>query len=107
VFADDAIPRNGYPCGTAVYAACDNAMFSGKVGNQRFEKPLTQGARSAHIRDGAALCAFLAWLETRALEENPDLDECSAADVLEGYRRYGRHPRDIVGEGGAPQGHRR
>lgn len=47
------------------------------------------GARSAHVRDGTALCAFLAWLETRALVECPDLDECTAADRLEAFRKYG------------------
>lgn len=49
------------------------------------------GARAAHVRDGAALCAFLAWLETRGLSEEPALDECTAADRLEQFRKQQQH----------------
>jgi len=43
-----------------------------------------QGVREAHIRDGAALTRFLAWLDV----EGPKgiLDEVSAADRLEAFR---------------------
>ncbi len=41
-----------------------------------------EGARAAHRRDGAALCRFLAWLETA-----DGIDECAAADRLEAFRR--------------------
>lgn len=56
------------------------------------------GTRAAHFRDGAALTTFLAWLETQ--RENKDLDECSAADVLETFRRYGSMspPRGCSGQ---------
>ena len=47
-----------------------------------------EGAKEAHIRDGAALCGFLAWLETRAFEERNEWDEVDAADRLEEFRLY-------------------
>ena len=48
-----------------------------------------QGVRSAHIRDGAALCSFLAWLA----EVGPagDVDELSAADKLYQFRSAGNN----------------
>ena len=44
------------------------------------------GARAAHLRDGAALTEFLCWLDRTA----PDggLDELSAAERLEDFRRH-------------------
>ncbi|MEW5729748.1 MAG: aminopeptidase P family protein [Pseudomonadota bacterium] len=42
------------------------------------------GARAAHRRDGAALVRFLAWLDGRG-----DVDELTAADGLEEFRRQG------------------
>jgi Xaa-Pro aminopeptidase len=44
-----------------------------------------QGARNAHMRDGAALCRFLAWLDAHA--PSGALDEIAASDRLEGCRR--------------------
>ena len=44
------------------------------------------GAAAAHIRDGAALCTFLAWLDRR-VAEGGEIDELSAAARLEGCRR--------------------
>ncbi|WP_274424398.1 aminopeptidase P family protein [Chelativorans sp. YIM 93263] len=43
-----------------------------------------QGARDAHLRDGAALARFLAWLDSRKPEE---LDEITVVKELEGFRR--------------------
>ena len=43
------------------------------------------GFRACHIRDGAALCAFFAWLEEQ-LHNGVELDEAQAADKLEAYR---------------------
>ena len=43
------------------------------------------GFRACHIRDGAALCAFFAWLEEQ-LHGGTELDEAQAADKLEAYR---------------------
>ncbi len=44
-----------------------------------------QGARNAHLRDGAALCRFLAWLDAEAPAGK--IDELSASDRLEEFRR--------------------
>jgi Xaa-Pro aminopeptidase len=44
-----------------------------------------EGARKAHIRDGAALTRFLAWMAREA--PNGHLTEIEAAQALEGYRR--------------------
>lgn len=42
------------------------------------------GARAAQARDGAAMCRFLAWLDSNAA--SGDLDEISAAQKLEAFR---------------------
>ena len=44
-----------------------------------------QGARNAHLRDGAALCRFLAWLDAEA--PSGTLTEIAASDRLEAFRR--------------------
>jgi Xaa-Pro aminopeptidase len=44
-----------------------------------------QGARNAHVRDGAALVRFLAWLDAEA--PSGALDEIAASDRLEAFRR--------------------
>ena len=44
-----------------------------------------QGARKAHLRDGAALCRFLAWLDAEA--PSGAVDELAASDRLEQFRR--------------------
>ncbi len=44
-----------------------------------------QGARNAHVRDGAALVRFLAWLDGQA--PSGALDEIAASDRLEAFRR--------------------
>jgi Xaa-Pro aminopeptidase len=44
-----------------------------------------EGARKAHVRDGAALCRFLAWLDAEA--PSGKLDEIAASDRLEAFRR--------------------
>ncbi|MEE8444473.1 MAG: aminopeptidase P family N-terminal domain-containing protein, partial [Alphaproteobacteria bacterium] len=46
-----------------------------------------QGARNAHIRDGAALTRFLAWLAREA--PSGGVDELSAAERLHGFRAGG------------------
>jgi Xaa-Pro aminopeptidase len=44
-----------------------------------------EGMRKAHVRDGAALTCFLAWVTREA--PGGHLTEIEAAEVLEGYRR--------------------
>ena len=43
------------------------------------------GARTAHVRDGAALCRFLAWLDAEA--PSGAITEIAASDRLEAFRR--------------------
>ncbi|MGE0502999.1 MAG: aminopeptidase P family protein [Rhizobiaceae bacterium] len=43
-----------------------------------------EGSRAAHRRDGAAVCRFLAWLDSRALGS---VDEIGAVTALEEFRR--------------------
>ncbi|WP_116474706.1 aminopeptidase P family protein [Zobellella maritima] len=46
------------------------------------------GSRVAHLRDAAAVCRFLAWLDRRLAEPNPELeDEGTLADKLADCRR--------------------
>lgn len=51
------------------------------------------GARQAHIRDGAAVCRFLAWL-SKERSKGP-VTELLAANVLESYRRSNALFRDL------------
>ena len=64
-----------------------------------------QGVRNAHIRDGAALCKFLAWLS----EAGPtgDVTEMSAVDKLYGFRVGGERFKGLSFEtisGAGPNG---
>jgi len=51
------------------------------------------GARAAHLRDGAALTSFLAWFETAA--KSGKLTEIDAAKAVESFRRAAGDLRDI------------
>jgi len=51
------------------------------------------GARTAHLRDGVAVCRFLAWLEQTV--PGGEVDEISAAIKLETFRRESGQMRDI------------
>ena len=51
------------------------------------------GMRSAHLRDGAALCRFLAWLDQRAAKGG--LDEISAAEKLAEFRAATGRLKDL------------
>ena len=50
------------------------------------------GARAAHLRDGAAVCRFLAWLDRQAPGTFTEID---AVRALEGFRRETNVLRDI------------
>ena len=52
-----------------------------------------EGARKAHIRDGAALTRFLCWIAREA--PNGQLTEIEAAEALEGYRRQNSSLTDL------------
>jgi Xaa-Pro aminopeptidase len=46
-----------------------------------------RGFRECHVRDGAALCRFLAWLEhSLVVEGRTDLDEYGVTLKLENFR---------------------
>ena len=50
------------------------------------------GTRAAHVRDGAAVTRFLAWLDAQA---PGSVDEMTAADRLEAFRREDNLMRDL------------
>lgn len=52
-----------------------------------------QGSRDAHVRDGAAVVRFLAWLDAHAGDGS--VDEMLAAETLEGFRRQNELIRDL------------
>lgn len=53
-----------------------------------------EGMRQCHIRDGAALTAYFAWLEDQLINKKVELDEVTAADKLEELRSK---QKDFVG----------
>ena len=53
-----------------------------------------EGTKQAHIRDGAAVCKFLHWLE-QALKNGEMVTEISAAEKLEAFRSEGEHFQSV------------
>ncbi|KAK4123251.1 Creatinase/aminopeptidase [Parathielavia appendiculata] len=53
-----------------------------------------EGMRQCHIRDGAALIEFFAWLEDQLIDKKAVIDEVAAADKLEEFRKK---QQDFVG----------
>ncbi|ORY69496.1 metallopeptidase family M24 [Pseudomassariella vexata] len=53
-----------------------------------------EGMRTCHIRDGAALIEYFAWLEDQLITKKATLDEVTAADKLESLRAK---QKDFVG----------
>ncbi|KAI9807314.1 MAG: hypothetical protein M1833_000057 [Piccolia ochrophora] len=49
------------------------------------------GMRACHIRDGAALTEYFAWLEDELVTKQSKLDEVEAADKLESIRSKGKN----------------
>lgn len=52
-----------------------------------------KGMRSCHVRDGAALIEFFAWLENQLIEKEAIIDELQAAEKLEEIRS--KHERFV------------
>jgi Xaa-Pro aminopeptidase len=50
-----------------------------------------EGMRACHIRDGAALIEYFAWLEHELTVEKAVIDEVTAADKLEEFRSRHKH----------------
>ncbi len=63
------------------------------VGDAKAIKNKTEleGMRQCHVRDGAALSEYFAWLEEALVEKGTKLDEVEAADKLEEIRSKGEH----------------
>ncbi|KAK1756247.1 putative Xaa-Pro aminopeptidase P [Echria macrotheca] len=63
------------------------------VGDAKAVKNETElnGMRNCHIRDGAALTKFFAWLEDQLINQKAVLDEVAAADKLEEFRSKQEH----------------
>ncbi|KAI5928787.1 putative Xaa-pro aminopeptidase P [Camillea tinctor] len=53
-----------------------------------------EGMRACHIRDGAALIEYFAWLEDQLINKKATVDEVVAADKLEAFRAQ---KKDFVG----------
>ncbi|KAI1412972.1 aminopeptidase-like protein [Hypoxylon sp. FL1857] len=66
------------------------------IGDSKAVKNETEleGMRQCHIRDGAALIEFFAWLEHQLIEKKATIDEVEAADKLESLRAK---QKDFVG----------
>ena len=58
------------------------------VGEAKAVKNKTEleGMRACHVRDGAALSEYFAWLEDELVQKETKLDEVQAADKLESIR---------------------
>lgn len=68
-----------------------------------------EGTREAHLRDGAAMCRFLAWLDDAAerVVRGAEINEIDVVRALEGFRRETGALRDISFEtiaGAGPNG---
>jgi Xaa-Pro aminopeptidase len=79
-------------CPSAVFDRLGKAGAKVKRGSDPCQLPKAcknpveiEGARKAHIRDGAALTKFLAWFKREA--PNGGLTEIDVAETLEGFRR--------------------
>lgn len=75
--------------GASVIEHTDPCLYP-KAAKNRTEQ---QGARNAQLRDGAALCNFLCWLDGAAAPGT--LSEGAAADKLLAFRRENREFRDL------------
>lgn len=63
------------------------------IGDAKSVKNQTElaGMRACHIRDGAALIKYFAWLENELIGNKSTLDEATAADKLEQLRSRNTH----------------
>ncbi|MEC9344836.1 MAG: aminopeptidase P family protein [Pseudomonadota bacterium] len=88
---------------TAVVAVCDRLKAAGATLVEGTDPTILpkalknetelQGTRGAHVRDGAAISRFLAWLAAEGA--SGDLDEMAAAERLEAIRREHDMLRDL------------
>ena len=87
--------------GAAILAGTDPCLKPKAAKNQAE----LEGMRAAHLRDGAAMCHFLAWFDSMAPTDS--LDEIAAARALEQFRATTGDLQDISFEtisGAGPNG---
>jgi Xaa-Pro aminopeptidase len=77
LFVADALKKAGV---TLIETADPCALFKARKNAVEL-----RGARNAHIRDGAAMCRFLAWLDEKA--PSGEVTEIAASDRLEAFRQ--------------------
>jgi Xaa-Pro aminopeptidase len=77
LYIADALKKGG---ATLIETADPCALFKARKNAVEL-----RGARNAHIRDGAAMCRFLAWLDEKA--QSGEVTEIAASDRLEAFRR--------------------
>ena len=53
------------------------------------------GFKQCHVRDGAALCRYFAWLESELIAGNQTIDEVDGANKLESFRCEGDNFRGL------------
>ena len=100
---DSSSPKRKYLISTKASWALSQALggeekvdeIRSLIGDAKAIKNETEreGMRQCHIRDGAALSEFFAWLEHELIEKNTTLDEVQAADKLEELRS--KHDRFV------------
>jgi Xaa-Pro aminopeptidase len=63
------------------------------IGDSKAVKNATEleGMRQCHVRDGAALIEYFAWLEDQLINKKATLDEVEGADQLEAFRSKKEH----------------
>lgn len=93
---DTGTPRRKYMISTKASWALSLELGGGEkvdelrslVGDAKAVKNKTEleGMRACHVRDGAALSEYFAWLEEELVEKASKLDEVQAADKLEQIR---------------------
>ena len=76
-------------CGAKINFGDDPCLLPKAIKN----RAEIDGARNAHIRDGAALTQFLCWLDETAPKQN--IDEITAVKKLEAFRRTQNLFQDI------------
>ncbi len=76
--------------GGAVVQELEDPVMRPKAAKNEAE---VEGARQAHIRDGAAIARFLHWLDTEA--QSGEVDEIQAAQKLESLRQALPELRDL------------
>ncbi|GAM86859.1 hypothetical protein ANO11243_048790 [Dothideomycetidae sp. 11243] len=101
--SDGSTPRKKYLISTAASWALSKAL-GGEENVQEVRSPVQdakavknetelEGMRQCHIRDGAALSEYFAWLEDQLVAKGAKLDEVEGADKLEAIRS--KHDRFV------------